>query len=46
VDKIYSYTKLNKKITEEYQTEIREILFRQIALGGYRLALTISAVLA
>jgi hypothetical protein len=46
VDRIYSYTKVNKKITEEYQNEIKEILFRQIALGGYRLAEAIATVLA
>lgn len=46
VDHIYSYTKNNKKITDEYQANIREILFRQIALGGYRLAEAIVTVLA
>lgn len=46
VDRIYSFVKTNKKITEEYQADIREVLFRQIALGGYRLAETIAAVLA
>lgn len=46
VDRIYSYTKTNKKITDEYQATIREILFRQIALGGYRLADAIATALA
>jgi hypothetical protein len=46
VDHIYAYTKTNKNITGEYQADIRELLFRQIALGGYRLADTIAAVLA
>jgi AAA+ ATPase superfamily predicted ATPase len=46
VDRIYSYTKTNKRITQEYQDDIKELMFRQIALGGYRLADAIATVLA
>jgi hypothetical protein len=41
VDKIYSFTAQNKQITQEYQDQIKILLFKQIALGGYRLAKTI-----
>ena len=42
VDKIYGFTKNHKNITAEYQQEMREILYKQIAIGGYRLANSIS----
>lgn len=46
VDKIYSYTKFNKKITQEYQDDIRKVLYKQLALGGYRLAIAIQSIFA
>ena len=46
VDHIYSFTKTNKQITEEYQNQIRPLLFKQLALGGYRLANAIADVYA
>lgn len=46
VDKIYTFTAHNKQITQQYQDQIKALLFRQIALGGYRLAKTIESIMA
>jgi hypothetical protein len=46
VEHIYSYTQTHKQVTEEYQTSMRALLMKQIALGGYRLGLNIAAIYA
>ena len=46
VEHIYSYTKHTKQITQEYQDKMRPLLYKQIALGGYRLANAIADVYA
>ena len=44
VNKIYSFTQRSNQITAEYQAEMQELLHRQLALGGYRLAEAIASI--
>lgn len=46
VHNIYAFTQKTKQITEEYQSEMRIAMQRQIVLGGYRLAETIAEIYA
>lgn len=43
-DFIYKYIAKTNKFDQKYQDNARKLLFRQIALAGYRLANTISDI--